>query len=64
MTQEHPNAALIRKMFAAFKAADLAAIQETIPEHAIWHFPGRRGKLAGDHQGRDAILRFLMNVAG
>ena len=64
MTQEHPNAARIRKMFVAFKAADLATIQETIPEHAIWHFPGRKGKLAGDHQGRDEILRFLMNVAG
>lgn len=61
---EHPNATYVRNMFAAFKAADLAAIQETIPPNAIWHFPGRRGKLAGSHRGREAILAFLMNVAG
>jgi len=60
---EHPNAALIRDMFAAFKAADIATIRAMIPEHAVWHFPGRMGKLAGDHRGRDAILLFLMNVA-
>ncbi len=61
---EHPNATYVRTMFAAFKNADLPAIQATIPENAVWHFPGRRGKLAGSHRGRDAILGFLMNVAG
>jgi ketosteroid isomerase-like protein len=61
---EHPNATYVRAMFAAFKQADLPAIQATIPEHAVWHFPGRHGKLAGSHHGRDAILGFLMNVAG
>jgi ketosteroid isomerase-like protein len=60
---EHPNAALVRSLFAAFRAADLATIRETIPEDAVWHFPGREGKLAGDHRGRDAILQFFMNVA-
>ncbi len=59
---EHPNAARIRALFAAFKAADLATIQATIPEDATWHFPGRRGKLAGAHRGRQAILQFLMAV--
>ena len=44
---EHPNAARIRALFAAFKNADLATIEATIPEDAVWHFPGRRGKLAG-----------------
>jgi ketosteroid isomerase-like protein len=60
---EHPNATYVRDMFAAFKRADLAAIQEAIPADAVWHFPGRHGKLAGSHRGRDAILGFLMNVA-
>ena len=59
---EHPNAARIRALFVAFKAADLATIQATIPEHAVWHFPGRKGKLAGSHRGRQAILQFLMAV--
>ena len=60
---EHPNAVRIRALFTAFANADIDTIRATIPEHAVWHFPGRRGKLAGSHRGRDAILAFLMNVA-
>ena len=61
---DHPNATYVRNMFAAFERADLAEIQTAIPNDAVWHFPGRSGKLAGSHRGRDAILSFLMNVAG
>lgn len=61
---EHPNVALVRNMFAAFERAELAEIETAIAEHAVWHFPGRTGKLAGEHRGRQAILGFLMNVAG
>lgn len=59
---EHPNATRIRQLFAAFRSADLETIRATIPENAVWHFPGQRGKLAGTHAGRDAIFAFLMNV--
>jgi len=59
----HPNATRIRELFAAFRTGDVAAIQATIPEHAVWHFPGRKGKLAGSHRGRPAIFQFLMSVA-
>jgi ketosteroid isomerase-like protein len=59
---EHPNATRVRALFAAFRAGDLATIEATIPEHAVWHFPGRTGQLAGTHRGREAILRFLMRV--
>jgi ketosteroid isomerase-like protein len=59
---DHPNATRIRELFAAFERADLAVIQETIPENAVWRFPGRRGQLAGTHAGRDAILSFLLRV--
>ena len=61
---EHPNVIYVRNLFAAFERADLAEIQTAIPSDAVWHFPGRSGKLAGSHRGRDAILAFLMNVAG
>lgn len=61
-TPEHPNAARVRALFAAFRHADLATIQATIPENAVWHFPGRAGKIAGSHRGRAAILQFLMSV--
>ena len=60
--EEHPNATLIRNLFAAFRNADLPAIEQVVPDNAVWHFPGRHGKLAGDHDGREAILRFLLNV--
>jgi ketosteroid isomerase-like protein len=59
---DHPNVVLVRNLFAAFERADLAEIQTVIPEHAVWHFPGHRGKLAGAHEGRDAILAFLIDV--
>jgi uncharacterized protein len=62
--QEHPNATLVRDMFAAFRDADGATIERMIPDDAVWRFPGRHGKLAGEHRGREAILGFLMNVAG
>jgi len=59
---EHSNAIRIRELFAAFEHGDVAKIQETIPEHAVWRFPGRKGKLAGTHAGREAIFSFLLNV--
>ena len=60
---DHPNAVFVRNLFAAFERADLAEVQTAIPEHAVWHFPGRAGKLAGEHRGRVAMLGFFMNVA-
>jgi hypothetical protein len=60
--EEHPNATLVRELFAAFREADLATIERVVPEDATWHFPGRTGQLAGDHVGRDAILGFLLRV--
>lgn len=62
MMQEHPNAARLRALFAAFRATDLTTVLEIIPEDAVWHFPGRGGQLAGSHRGREAILQFLLRV--
>jgi len=59
---EHPNATRIRALFEAFRGGDIDTIRALIPEHAVWHFPGRRGQLAGTHRGRDAIFSFLLNV--
>ena len=61
---EHPHAHRIRRLFDAFSGGDIDTIRQIIPEDAVWHFPGRRGQLAGDHVGRDAIFGFLMNVQG
>ena len=58
----HPNVTMIRDLFTAFAEGDLATIERTVPDDAVWHFPGRSGRLAGVHRGRDAILAFLLNV--
>ena len=58
----HPNAERIRELFGAFRRGDVDAIRGVIPDHAVWHFPGRRGQLAGAHQGREAIFAFLLKV--
>jgi ketosteroid isomerase-like protein len=59
---EHPNATLVRGLFQAFRDADVARIQSALAASAVWHFPGRRGQLAGTHRGREAIFAFLVNV--
>jgi uncharacterized protein len=61
-TMDHPNATLIRSLFAAFRNGDLATIEAVLAPDAVWHFPGRRGRLAGSHRGRDAIFAFLLDV--
>jgi ketosteroid isomerase-like protein len=60
---EHPNVVRVRELFAAFERRELPAILALVPEGVVWHFPGRRGALAGTHVGREAVLRFLGDVA-
>jgi len=59
---EHPNATRIRELFGAFRAGDVATIEQVLDPEAVWHFPGQRGRLAGSHRGRDAIFAFLLDV--
>jgi ketosteroid isomerase-like protein len=59
---EHPNVAVVRAMFDAFRSGDVDAVREAIPEHLVWHFPGHRGRIAGRHEGRERILDFLGHV--
>jgi hypothetical protein len=59
----HPNAARIRALFGAFRRRDVEAIRDAIREDAVWHFPGRRGRLAGAHAGHAGILGFLARVS-
>ncbi|MCH8813749.1 MAG: nuclear transport factor 2 family protein [Chloroflexi bacterium] len=62
MTLEHTNVTAIRDLFTALRERDATTIARLLPEDAAWRFPGRRGKLAGEHRGREAILRFLASV--
>ncbi len=62
-TSEHPNAVLVRNLFDAFRAGDVDSIRSAISETAVWHFPGRTGKLAGAHSGHAGIFAFLGRVS-
>ena len=55
-------AALTEKLFDAFARRDVSVASAMIAEDAVWRFPGTRGALAGDHQGREAIFGFLFKV--
>ena len=35
---------------------------DVLAEDVVWRFPGRRGQIAGEHRGRDAVLSFLLQV--
>jgi uncharacterized protein len=58
---EHVNATAYRRAAAAFRAGDLATVEQLIDADVVWHVPGRH-RLAGDLIGRDAVLAFLTRV--
>jgi len=63
MADEHPNAGRVRALFRAFEQRDLEAIAGAFADDAVWRFPGRKGKVAGDHRGHEGIFTFLANVS-
>ncbi len=54
-TQEHPNAAVIRRLYDAFDRRDREAVCSMIADDCRWIIPGR-GPQAGVHEGRDAVI--------
>ena len=59
---DHPSVERIRSLLRAFKNRDVETIQQAFAEDATWHFPGKRGRLAGSHSGYAAIFSFLARV--
>ena len=56
------NGDLVRGLYRAFAERDAAALEEIIAERAVWHVPGRH-PLAGEHQGRHAVLAYFAALA-
>lgn len=56
------NAALVRRLYAAFDARDGAALAQLIHEDAAWHVPGRSA-LAGEHAPREKVFAFFGELA-
>ena len=57
MSQEHPNAALTRRVFAAF-GRDAKAISAALSRDIVWRVPGNT-VMSGEYRGRRAVVEFL-----
>jgi uncharacterized protein len=51
------NSDLVRSGYEAFQKGDLAAFDNILAEGCVWHVPGR-GLLAGDKNGRQAVVEY------
>lgn len=58
---EHPNAALVRRGYAALAARDVEALAGMTHDDLVWHIPGRN-PIAGEYHGRDRVLAFNAHV--
>ena len=57
MTEEHPNAALTRRVFASF-GKDAMAISAALSRDIVWRVPGNT-IMSGEYRGRRAVVEFL-----
>ena len=54
---EHPNAALVRRVFAAF-GKDPMAVAAAFARDIVWRVPGR-SVMSGEYHGRRDVVAFL-----
>ena len=57
MTAEHPNAALLRRLFAAF-GSDAKQISAALARDVVWRVPGTTA-MSGEYRGRRDVVEFL-----
>ena len=57
MSEEHPNAALVRRVFAAF-GRDPKAIAAAFDREIVWRVPGDT-VMSGEYHGRVGVMEFL-----
>lgn len=57
MSEEHPNAALTRRVFAAF-GKDAKAISAALARDVVWRVPGHT-TMSGEYRGRRDVVEFL-----
>jgi ketosteroid isomerase-like protein len=54
---EHPNAALVRRVFAAF-GKDAMAVSAALARDVVWRVPGHT-VMSGEYRGRRDVVEFL-----
>ena len=57
MSDEHPNAALVRRVFAAF-GTDPMAVSAAFSRDIVWRVPGTT-VMSGEYRGRRDVVEFL-----
>ena len=57
------NAAVVRRGYEAFNAADIVALFAIMDENVSWHTPGR-SFIAGDRKGREAVFAQFGRYSG
>lgn len=57
MNADHPNAALTRRVFAAF-GSNAMAISAALSRDIVWRVPGNT-VMSGEYRGRRAVVEFL-----
>jgi ketosteroid isomerase-like protein len=60
VNDEHPNAALTRRVFAAF-GKDAMAISAAMARDIVWRVPGRT-VMSGEYHGRREVIQFLQRT--
>jgi len=60
VTEEHPNAALTRRVFAAF-GNNAMAISAALSRDIVWRVPGN-SVMSGEYRGRRAVVEFLQRT--
>src|SRR5437899_9948063 len=57
-TEEHPNAALARRIFEAFARRDGASVVAALADDVVWRVGGT-SPVAGEYRGRREVISFL-----
>jgi ketosteroid isomerase-like protein len=57
VSDEHPNAALVRRVFAAF-GKDPMAVSAAFSRDIVWRVPGTT-VMSGEYRGRREVVEFL-----
>lgn len=59
---EHPNAALVRRLYEARDCNDEDTIRSVLSDDVLWHEPDVGGEHTGDLCGPDAILAMIRDA--
>ena len=61
VSEEHPNAALTRRVFSAF-GRDAKQISAALARDVVWRVPGHTA-MSGEYRGRREVVEFLRRTS-